>query len=93
MAIEHWRVSSTDLARMVENNDLGVEGVGALRRVSLGVTGNITTTYLLDGDVLDVEADVVSWKTFNKLFVVHLNGLDFSGNISGSEGHDLGKEC
>ncbi len=91
VAIEHWCVTSTNLARMVENNDLGVERIGTLRRVGLGVTSNVTTTDLLDGDVLDVEADVISWKTFDKLLVVHLNGLDFSGHVSRGKGHNLDK--
>lgn len=89
VAVEHWCVAGTNLARVVEDNDLGIEGVGTLGRVGLGVTSNITTTDLLDGDVLDVEADVVSGKTLDKLFVMHLDGLDFSGDVGGGEGHNL----
>lgn len=92
VAVEHWCVTGTNLARVVENNDLGVEGVGPLGRVRLGVTSNVTTTNLLDGDVLDVEADVVSWKTLDKLLVVHLDGLDFSSDVCRGEGHDLGTQ-
>ena len=89
VAVEHWSVAGTDLAGVVEDNDLGVEGVGALGRVALGVTGNVATTNLLDGDVFDVEANVVSGKTFSKLLVMHLDGLDFSGDVGRGEGHDL----
>ncbi len=88
VAIEDGCVTSTDLTGVVEDNDLGVERLGTLGRVVLGVTGNVTTTDLLDGDVLDVEADVVSGDTLDKLFVVHFDGLDFSGDTSGSEGDD-----
>jgi hypothetical protein len=88
VAIQDWSVTSTDLTRVVEDNDLGVERVGTLGRVVLGVTGNVTTTNFLDRDVLDVETNVVSWKTLNKLLVVHLDGLDFSGDTSGGEGND-----
>ncbi|KAH0388997.1 translation elongation factor 1-alpha, partial [Aureobasidium melanogenum] len=63
-------------------------GVATLGGVVLGVTGNVTTTDLLDGDVLDVEADVVTGKTLGELLVVHLNGLDLSGDTSGGEGDD-----
>jgi hypothetical protein len=80
VAIKDWSVTSTDLTRVVENDDLGVERLGSLGGVVLGVTSNVTTTDFLDGDVLDVEANVVSGKTLNKLLVVHLNGLDFSGD-------------
>jgi len=54
----------------------------------LGVTSNVTTSDFLDGNVLDVEADVVTWNTLGELFVVHLNGLDFSGDTSWGEGDD-----
>lgn len=88
VAVEDWGVTSTDLTRVVEDDDLGVEGLGTLGGVVLGVTGNVTTTDLLDGDVLDVEADVVTGDTLGELLVVHLDGLDFSGDTSGGEGDD-----
>ena len=88
VAIQHWGVTSTDLARVVEDDDLGVEGSGSLGRVVLGVTGNVTTTDFLDGNVLDVEADVVTGETLDELLVVHLDGLNFSGDASRGEGND-----
>jgi hypothetical protein len=88
VAIEDWCVTSTDLTGVVEDDDLGVEGLSTLGGVVLGVTGNVATTDLLDGDVLDVEADVVTGNTLDKLLVVHLDGLDFSGDTSGGEGDD-----
>lgn len=78
MAIKHRRISGTNLTRVVEDNDLSVEGVGAFGRVVLGVTRDITTTDLLYRDVLNVETNVVAWDTLDKLLVVHLHGLDFS---------------
>lgn len=88
VAIEDWCVTGTDLTGVVKDDDLGVEGLGTLGGVVLGVTGNVATTDLLDGDVLDVEADVVTGDTLDKLLVVHLDGLDFSGDTSGGEGDD-----
>jgi hypothetical protein len=88
VAIEDGGVTSTDLTRVVEDNDLGVERLGTLGGVGLGVTSNVATTNLLDGDVLDVEADVVTGKTLDELLVVHLDGLDFSGDTSGGKGDD-----
>jgi len=88
VAIEDGCVTSTDLTRVVQDDNLGVEGVTTLGGVVLGVTGNVTTTDLLDGDVLDVEADVVTGKTLDKLLVVHLDGLDLSGDTSGGEGNN-----
>jgi len=88
VAVEHRCVSGTDLARVVEDDDLGVEGVAALGGVILGVAGDVATTDFLDGNVLDVEADVVTRETLNKLFVVHFDGLDFSSHASGGKGND-----
>jgi hypothetical protein len=88
VAIQDWSVTSTDLTRVVKNDDLGVEGLSSLGRIVLGVTSDVTTTDFLDGDVLDVEANIVTGETLNKLLVVHLNGLDFGGDTSGGEGDD-----
>ena len=88
VAIKDWRVSSRDLTRMVEDNDLGVERSTSLRRIVLGITTDVTTSDFLNGNVLDVESDVVTGKTLNELLVVHLDGLDFSGDTSGGEGDD-----
>jgi hypothetical protein len=88
VAVEDWGVTSTNLTRVVQDDDLGVEGLSTLGGVLLGVTGNVATTDLLDGDVLDVEADVVTGNTLSKLLVVHLDGLDLSGDTSGGEGDD-----
>jgi hypothetical protein len=86
VAIKNWSVSSTNLTRVVEDNDLGVERAGSLGGVVLGVTADVSTTNLLDGDVLDVESNVVTGKTLNELFVMHFDGLDFGGDTSGGEG-------
>jgi hypothetical protein len=61
VAIQDWCVSGRNLPRVVENNDLGVEGIGTLGRVVLGVTGNVSTTDFLDGNVLHVESDIVTF--------------------------------
>lgn len=89
VAIKHWSVTSANLTRVIENNDLSIEGLGTLGRVVLGVTSDIATSDLLHRDVLDVEAHVVTRDTFGKLLVMHFDGLDFSGNVGRSEGNDL----
>lgn len=75
VAIQDWSVSSTNLTGVVENNDLSIERIAALGWIVLGVTANIPTTDFLYGNVLDVETNVVSWKTFNQCFVVHFNTM------------------
>ena len=88
VAIQDRSVASTNLTRVVKNDDLGVEGVGTFGWVVLGVTADVSTTNLLDGDVLDVESDVVTWDTLDELFVVHFDGLDFSGDVGWGKGDD-----
>lgn len=88
MAVKDGSITSTNLTRVVENNDLGVEALAALWWVVLRITSNVATANLLDGDVLDVEANVVTRKTFNQLFVVHLDRLDFGGHTSRCESDD-----
>lgn len=88
VAIQDWSVTGTDLTRVVKDDDLGVEGGSTQRWVVLGVTADVSTTDFLDGNVLDVETNVVSGNTLNELLVMHLDGLDFSGDIGWSEGDD-----
>jgi len=88
VAIEYGCVAGTDLTRVVEDNDLGVEGSGFLGRVVLGVRAYVSTSDILDGHVLDVETNVVTRVALLELFVVHFDGLDFSGNVGWGEGND-----
>ena len=88
VAVKDGSVTSTDLAGVVEDDNLGGEGSGTKGGVVLGVTSDVATADFLDGDVLHVEADVVTGDTLAKLLVVHLDGLDFSGDVGGSEGDD-----
>lgn len=88
VAIEDGCVTGTDLTGVVEDDDLGGERSGTQRGVVLGVTGDVATTNLLDGDVLHVETNVVTGDTLGKLLVVHLHGLDLSGDVGGGEGDD-----
>jgi len=85
VAIQDWRVTVRDLSRVVEDNDLGGEVVSTTWWVALGVTGNIATTQFLDGDVLNVETNIVSGNGFEQSFVMHLDRLDFSGQIDWRE--------
>lgn len=88
VAIEDGSVTSTDLTGVVENDDLGIKRSGTHGGVVLGVTTNVATADILDGDVLHVEADVVTRVALSELLVVHFNGLDFSGDVGRSEGDD-----
>lgn len=88
VAVQNGGVTSTDLAGVVQDDDLSVERSAAHRRVVLAVTSDVTTANVLDGHVLDVETNVVTGDTLGELLVVHLHGLDFSGDVGGGEGND-----
>jgi len=88
VAIQDGGVAVADLSRVVQDNDLSGEVLGGASGVVLGVGGNIATLDILDGNVLDVEANVVSGHGLGERLVVHLNGLNLSGQVVGSEVDD-----
>jgi hypothetical protein len=73
VAIQDGGISSANLTGVIEDNDLGIEGITALGGVVLGVSADVSTTDFLDGNVLDVETNVVSGQTLNQGFVVHFH--------------------
>merc|ERR1712213_43820 len=88
VTIKDRRVSVADLARMIEDNNLGSEVRDSRCRLVLGVRGDVSSLDVLHGDVLDVEANVVSGNGLGQRLVVHLHGLDLSGQHVGGEGDD-----
>merc|ERR1719295_1360269 len=85
VAVHDRCVSVLDFSRVVENDDLSIEVLALFGGVVLGVRGDIATTDFLDGDVLNVEANVVTGKSLRQRLVVHLHGFDLSGDISRSK--------
>ena len=73
VAIKDGAVAVGDLSRVVEDNDLGGEVRHTGGGLVLGVRGDISSLDVLDGDVLDVEANVVSGDSLGEGLVVHLN--------------------
>jgi len=73
VAIKDWRVSSVDFSWVVKNDDLSIERLGALWWIVLRVTADEATAKILDGDVLDVETNVVSWNSLVHRLVMHFN--------------------
>merc|ERR1712234_60286 len=86
VAIHNRHISVLDLTGVVEDNDLSVEVLALLGWVILGVGGDVATTDFLDGDVLDVEANVVAGKRLGERLVVHLHRFDLSGDVGGGKG-------
>ena len=85
VAIENWGVTFLDFTWVVQDDDLGVEGFGFEGWVGFGVGADVSSSDIFDGDVLDVETDVVTWKTFRDLSVMHLDGFDFGGHVGWRE--------
>jgi len=88
VAIEDGSVTILDLTRMVEHDDLRDEHLSICARVILGVGSDITSLDVLNGEVLHVEADVVTGVGSLDLLVMHLDGLDLGGDVHGAEGDD-----
>ena len=86
VAIKDGAVAIGDLSGVVEDNDLGGEVRHTAGGLVLGVRGDISSLDVLDGDVLDVEANVVSGDSLGEGLVVHLHGLDLGGEGGGREG-------
>jgi hypothetical protein len=88
VTIENGGVSSTNLTRVIQHDDLSVERFSSFGGIVLGISTNVPSSDFFDRDVLDVESDIVSRETFDKGFVVHFNRLDFSGDVGGSKSDD-----
>jgi len=86
VAIEDGGVAVLDLAGVGHDDDLGLEGLATLGWVVVGVGGDVATLDILDGDVLAVEAYVITRDGLSEGLVVHLDGLNFSGEADRSEG-------
>ena len=85
VAVKDWGVSSHDLTGVVGDDNLCLEVLGVFGWVLLGVRGNETTLDVLDGNVLDVETNVVPWDGLVEDFVVHLNRFALSGETDWGE--------
>ena len=88
VAIKDRSVAVLDLSGVRHDDDLSLEGLASLGRIVGRVGGDVTTLNILDGDVLAVKSDVVTGHGLGEGLVVHLHGLDFSGEAHGGEGDD-----
>ena len=88
VAVENWLVAGVDLAWVVGDDHLSCEGSAFDWWVTLCITNDVATLDISCGNVLDVEADVVTWKSLWKGFVVHFDGLNFSCNCGWGEVND-----
>jgi len=87
VAVQHGRVVVLDHV-VVEDDDLGEEAAHLVARLVLVVGGDVTAVDVLDGEALDVEANVVSRLGLVEGLVVHLDGLDLGGLADRREAGD-----
>lgn len=71
-----------DGSGVIKNDDLSQESNSFSRWVSFRVRGNISSFKFFDGNVFNIETNIVSWNSFGELFVMHFNRFDHSGFIS-----------
>ena len=88
VAIEDGGVSVLDLAGVVKDDDLSEEVFSILGWVLLGVGGDETSSEILDGEILNVETNVVTGLSLSEGLVMHFDGLALSGDVHGGEGED-----
>ncbi|KAK7846503.1 hypothetical protein CFP56_007868 [Quercus suber] len=88
VAIEDRGVTISNLTRVVHDDNLGGEVGCLLGRIILGVGGNIPTLEILNSNILNVEANIVTRKSLQESLMMHFNGLNFSGQSSGAKSHN-----
>merc|ERR1719260_354521 len=88
VAIQDWAVSIRDLSRVVQDDNLSSEVLYSSGGLILGIRGNISSLDVLHRHVLDVETNIVSGSGLGERLVVHLNGLNLSGQHVGGESDD-----
>merc|ERR1712013_162701 len=88
VTIQDWAVSIGDLSRVIQDNDLSSEVLNSRSWLVLRVRGNVTSLDVLHRHVLDVKANIVSGSSLGEGLVVHLNGLNLSGQHVGGKSDD-----
>merc|ERR1719312_1673858 len=73
---------------MIQDNNLSSEVRNSSSWLVLGIRGNVTSLDVLHRHVLDVEANIVSGSGLREGLVVHLNGLNLSGQRVRGESDD-----
>lgn len=75
MAVEHWGISVSNLVRVVQDDNLSNERSTLRSGLVLAVRYDVSSLDVLDGDVSNVESDVVTWDGLGEDFVVHFDLL------------------
>merc|ERR1712241_994803 len=85
VTVQDWAVAVADLAGVVEDDHLSGEVGHTSGGLVLAVGGHVASLDVLHGDVLDVKTNIVSGNSLGQRLVVHLHGLDLSGQLVGAK--------
>jgi len=85
VAIEDGGISGLDLSWMVENDDLCEHVNGFSGWVVFLVSTDVSSFDVFDGNVFNVETDVVPWDGFGQLLVMHFDGFDLGFDVNWGE--------
>lgn len=85
MAIQDGGITVLDLSGVVHNDNLSFKVLNFGSGVVFGVRAYITSFNIFNGDVFNVESDIVTGGSLGQRFVMHFDGFDFSGNINWGE--------
>jgi hypothetical protein len=65
VAIQNRGISVLDLTGVVKNNNLSKETDGFSGRVLFRVRSNISSFNFFNGNIFDIETDVIPWDSFS----------------------------
>lgn len=72
---------------MVHDDNLSLEVLAFSGGVVLRIRADISSLDVLNGNGFNVESDIVTGSGFLDGFVMHFDGFNISGNVSGGEGN------
>jgi hypothetical protein len=85
VAIEDGGISVFNLTGVVHDDDLGEEGLDFSGGIVLGVTADISSLDVLDGETFNVESDVVSGNSLGNWVIKHFKRSYFPLSIRWGE--------
>jgi len=65
VAIQNRGISVLDLTGVVKNNNLSKETDGFSGRILFRVRSNISSFNFFNGNIFDIETDVIPWDSFS----------------------------
>jgi hypothetical protein len=73
VAIKNWSISISDLTRVVNDDNLSSKTVTFFSGVIFQIRAHKSSLDIFNGDVLDVETNIVTWVSFRDGFMMHFD--------------------